>query len=615
MIRFKRLLLTLLVVSLNLCIQAQGLTVMPLGSYNPPKANAQMLKSSRDFQDSISLPFVEDFSYSGDHADYDKWLGYSVQINGNLPLKPPTIGVATFDGLDWKGNPYSNSTVSGPADTLTSKPFRLAYLPSDSLYLSFFYQPGGQGNFPEFVDSLILEFYKTSDSTWNWVWGSKGEDYPQLARDFSQVMIPIRDTAYLKNGFQFRFRNFAQQNGSWDHWHIDYLKLETGRFRNDTLYNDFAFMYPPSSLLLNYQSLPLWHFLPNANDNMAELYNLSFTSLNSGPANKFYGYEFFDANFNQVDLLVLSTQGPIIPREEFVAEEPVKYTYEDPGTDWTVYYLSHYLSDNNDEISRNDTATYIQVLSNYYALDDGTPEARISINNNGGGFAAQRFDCYLSDSLKAVQMFFNRTIGDVGGQPFYLMIWSAGSNAPGTLIYEQEVNYPANQGLNTFATITLDSAIFIPSGTYYIGWAQTNNFEINLGFDRTFNNNSRIYYNLDGNWYNYDAQGGTLMIRPLFGESFDTYVGNPETSQLQRSDWKLFPNPSSEKAIIQFPVETKFSTLIMDISGRVLYEINSQSHQVELPVNLFPAGIYLVGVKLASNQSYQFRKLIISENR
>jgi hypothetical protein len=615
MIRCKRLLLTLLVVSLNLCIQAQGLTVMPLGSYNPSKSSAQKLKSSRDFQDSISLPFVEDFSYSGNHADYDKWLGYSVQINGNLPLKPPTIGVATFDGLDWKGNPYSNSTASGSADTLTSKPFRLAYLPSDSLYLSFFYQPGGQGNFPEFVDSLILEFYKTSDSTWNWVWGSKGEDYPQLARDFSQVMIPIRDTAYLKNGFQFRFRNFAQQNGSWDHWHIDYLKLETGRFRNDTLHNDFAFMYPPSSLLLNYQSLPLWHFLPNANDNMAELYNLSFTSLNSGPSNKLYGYEFFDANFNQVDLLILSSQGPIIPREDFVAEEPVKYTYEDPGTDWTVYYLSHYLSDNNDEISRNDTATYIQVLSNYYALDDGTPEARISINNNGGGFAAQRFDCYLSDSLKAVQMFFNRTIGDVGGQPFYLMIWSAGSNAPGTLIYEQEINYPANQGLNTFATITLDSAIFIPAGTYYIGWAQTNNFEINLGFDRTFNNNSRIYYNLDGNWYNYDAQGGTLMIRPLFGEPFDTYVGNPEMSQSQRSDWKLFPNPASEKATIQFPNQTKFSTLIMDISGRVLFETEGQLDHVDLPVNLFPAGIYLVGVKSASDLSYQFRKLIISKNR
>lgn len=614
MIRCKRFYLILLVISFNLCVQSQGLTVMPLGSYNPPKQSTQSLKSSRDFQDSISLPFVEDFSYSGNHADYDKWLGFSAQINGNLPLRPPTIGVATFDGLDWKGNPYSNSTVSGPADTLTSKPFRLAYQPSDSLYLSFFYQPGGQGNFPEFVDSLILEFYKTSDSTWNWVWGSKGEDYPQLARDFSQVMIPIRDTAYLKNGFQFRFRNFAQQNGSWDHWHVDYLKLETGRFRNDTLYNDFAFMYPPSSLLFNYQSVPLWHFLPNANDNMAELYNLSLTSLNAGPSNKFYGYEFLDANFNQADLLILSTQGPIIPREEFVVEEPVKYTYEDPGTDWTVYYLKHYLSENIDELSRNDTATYIQVLSNYYALDDGTPEARISINNNGGGFAAQRYDCYLSDSLKAVQMFFNRTIGDLGGQPFFLMIWSAGANAPGALIYQQEVNYPENQGLNTFATIVLDSAIFIPSGTYYIGWAQTSNFELNLGFDRTFNNNSRIYYNLDGNWYNYAAQSGTLMIRPLFREPFDTYVGNPERVSQERSEWKMYPNPATETAIIQFPNETAFSSMIMDISGRVLYETNGQSNQIELPVDRFPAGIYLVGVTTDS-QSYQFRKLVISKNR
>lgn len=615
MIRCKLFIITTLFVAVGLFGNAQGLSLMPLGSYSVSKSNNQTKKSSRDFQDSISLPFIEDFSYPGNHADYDKWLDYSVQINGNLPLKPPTIGVATFDGLDWKGNPYSNSALTGPADTLTSKPFRLAYQPSDSLYLSFFYQPGGRGNFPEFVDSLILEFYKVSDSTWHWVWGSKGEDYPQLTRDFSQVMVPIRDTAYLKNGFQFRFRNFAQQNGSWDHWHVDYLKLETGRFLNDTLYNDFAFMYPASSLLLNYQSLPLWHFLPNANGNMDEFYNLSLTTLNAGPANKFYGYEFYNANLEQVDLLLLSSQGPILPREEYIVEEPVKYTYEDPGTEWTVYYLNHYLSENEDELSRNDTVQYIQVLSNYYALDDGTPEARISINNNGGGFAAQRFDCYLSDSLKAVQMFFNRTVGDLSGQTFYLMIWSAGSNAPGNLIYEQEVSYPSNQGLNTFATIALDSAIYIPSGTYYIGWAQTTNFDINVGFDRNFNNNSRIYYNLDGNWYNYDAQEGTMMIRPLFRYPNDIYVGTSASVADAQINWTLFPNPTSGLANIHFSSETAANVILMDVSGRILRNESSIGQQVELSVVDLPAGIYLVGVKTSTNQSYQFRKLIISNNR
>ncbi len=615
MILYKRTFLTVLLFVIHVSLQAQGLTLMPLGSYNAPKNNQPFNKSSRDFQDSISLPFVEDFSYSGNHADYDKWLGFSVQINGNLPLKPPTIGVATFDGLNWKGNPYSNSTSSGNADTLTSKPFRLAYAPSDSLYLSFFYQPGGRGNFPEFIDSLILEFYNVSDSTWSWVWGVKGEDYPQLARDFSQVMIPIVDTAYLKNGFQFRFRNFAQQNGSWDHWHIDYLKLETGRFQNDTSYNDFAFMYPATSLLLNYQSLPLWHFLPNANDNMDDFYNLSMTTLNAGPANKFYGYEFYNANQVQVDVLLLSNQGPILPREEYVLEEPVKYTYEDPGTESTVYFLHHYLSENQDDLSRNDTIVYEQVLSNYYALDDGMPEARISINNNGGGFAAQRFDSYLSDSLKAVQMFFNRTIGDAGGQSFFLMIWSAGSNAPGTLLYQKAVDYPPNQGLNTFFTIALDSAIYIPSGSYYIGWAQTSNFEINVGFDKNFNNNSRIYYNLDGSWYNYGAQQGTLMIRPLFRYPYNLYVGSESLPQRDIAQWNLYPNPASSSVNIQVSIEGNSHWMLMDLSGRMIKQGQSSNSQIEVSLDQIPAGLYFIGLKSAADSNYQFRKLVISNNR
>lgn len=615
MILYKRIFLTISLFLVQFCIQAQGLTLMPLGSYNAPKNNGQIHKTSRDFQDSISLPFVEDFSYSGNHADYDKWLGYSVQINGNLPLKPPTIGVATFDGLNWKGNPYSNALTSGNADTLTSKPFRLAYSPADSLYLSFFYQPGGRGNYPEFIDSLILEFYNVTDSTWAWIWGVKGEDYPQLPRDFSQVMIPITDTAYLKNGFQFRFRNFAQQNGSWDHWNLDYLKLEAGRFQNDTLYNDFAFMYPASSLLLNYQSVPLWHFLPNANDNMDDFYNLSMTTLNAGPANKFYGYEFYNANQVEVDVLLLSNQGPILPREEYILEEPVKYTYEDPGTESTVYFLHHYLSENQDDLSRNDTIVYEQVLSNYYALDDGTPEARISINNNGGGFAAQRFDSYLSDSLKAVQVFFNRTIGDVGGQSFYLMIWSAGSNAPGTLLYEKAVEYPPSQGLNSFFTFALDSAIYIPSGSYYVGWAQTSNFDINIGFDKNFNNNGRIYYNLDGNWYNYGAQQGTLMIRPLFRYPYDLYVGSESQPKRDLSQWNLYPNPANGSVNIQVSIEGNNQWLLMDPSGRVINQGESNNSQIEVSLSEIPSGFYFVGLKSASDSSFQFRKLVISNNR
>lgn len=589
---------------------AQGLKVEPLGSM-PLDQKSYGTKSTRDFPDTLQLPFVEDFSYPGPYPDGRLWLSPSAFISSTLPYLPPTIGVATLDGLRWDGQPYASIIQNGGADTLLSRPFRLNFPPSDSLYMSFFVQPGGIGNFPEFVDSLMLEFYSPVDSLWRWVWGSKGEDYPQTMRPFRKVMLPIRDTLFLKNGFQFRFRNHAQLNGSWDHWNIDYIEIDRFRNRFDTLHTDFAFMYPPKSLLHTYQALPLWHFLPQANENMDELYTLSLTTLNAFPANRFYGYDFFNANGDLVDFLQFENQGPIIPRQEYILEEPVKYTYEDPGTEWTVYYLKHFLSDNTDSLARNDTATYIQVLSNYYALDDGSAEARVSLNNNGGGFVAQRFENYISDTLKAVQFYFNRTVMNGAGQEWFLMIWAAGNNQPGQLLHQQALTYPDSPGLNQFSTIALSTPLFLPSGSYYVGWAQTSNFELNVGFDRNINSNDRIYYNLDGNWYNYAAAEGTLMLRPIFRYPFDIYVSTPATVQ-KPQEWQLFPNPSGDFIQISGDHADGTRWMISDLQGRVLLNGEYES-QTKLDVSTLPVGMYFLGLESSKGSGrFTWKKFIRS---
>lgn len=591
-------------------LQAQVLQLNPLGSVAFEKEWIGA-KSGRDVSDSLQLPFVEDFSYPGPYPDGRLWLSPSVFISGTLPYLPPTIGVATLDGLRWDGLPYATQLISGAADTLLSRPFRMNFPASDSLYMSFYVQPGGLGNYPEFVDSLMLEFYSPVDSLWRWVWGTKGEDYPQLLTGFRKVMLPIRDTLYLRNGFQFRFRNFAQLNGSWDHWNIDYIEIDRFRNRFDTLHTDFAFMYPPKSLLHTYQSLPLWHFLPQANENMDDFYNLSLTTLNAFPSNRFYGYDFYNAIGEVVDFLQFENQGPIIPRQEYVLEEPVKYTYEDPGTEWTVYYLQHFLSDNVDSLTRNDTATYVQVLSNYYALDDGSAEARVSINNNGGGFVAQRFESYIADTLKAVQLFLNRTVQNGAGQEFFLMIWAAGNNQPGQLIHQQSLTYPDTEGLNQFSTIALSAPLYLPAGSYYVGWAQTSNFEFNLGFDRNINNNDRIYYNLDGTWYNYSAAEGTLMIRPVFRYPYDIYVGQQSTAK-PNAEWLPLPNPTNGIVRIAGNFDPSASWVLMDLNGRMVANGKLDSNP-QIDFSSYPAGMYFLGIEEKSDsRSYIWRKVIRS---
>ena len=55
------------------------------------------------FKSTLSLPFIDDFSYDSHQVDNDLWMESSVFVNRTYPINPPTIGVATFDGLDANG--------------------------------------------------------------------------------------------------------------------------------------------------------------------------------------------------------------------------------------------------------------------------------------------------------------------------------------------------------------------------------------------------------------------------------------------------------------------------------------------------------------------------------
>ncbi|HPH82396.1 MAG TPA: T9SS type A sorting domain-containing protein [Flavobacteriales bacterium] len=612
----------LLYVSNADCLKAQ-LYTNPLGSNGQiSKASTFHIseqKSNRSLTDTLELPFIDDFSYEGFAPLNTLWTDYSVFINRTMTTNPPSIGVATFDGLNAKGEPYATSNVKGSADTLTSQAINLNYSPADSIYLSFFYQPKGIGNFPEYIDTFLLEFKNPNDTVWTWMWSSKGEDYPQTERDFEQVMIPIKDTAFLKNGFQFRFRNYAQLNGSWDHWHLDYVRLDRNRTKNDTTFLDYSYMNPPTSLLKTYESVPLKHFLPNADANMDTLFQISWTTQSPASDFKLYTYHFlnhdFDPDFDRDSLLAM--QGPILFRQEYLFTKAVKYTYEDPGTDWTVFDLVHYMDENTgDLIPRNDTAIYHQILSNYYSLDDGTAEERISINNNGGGFACQKFDTYLGDTLKSIQFYFNRVNDQVIDKSFYLMVWAAGSNEPGEILVNEGVHYPEYNGLNQFHTYELTTPIYLPAGSYYIGWAQNTGFDLNVGFDRNIDNNDRIFYNLDGNWYNYFSQSGTMLIRPLFGESQDIYVSTPDV-RLPKTNWKLYPNPSSSSIQIEFssPIAEPVNLVLIDITGRVVLNqtLNTTNNSVQL--NDLKAGIYLAELNTKQGRLGSVQRLLVNTVR
>lgn len=139
----------------------------------PFKGSSEKAPVRRGVAEARFLPFFDDFSHSNVYPDSTKWTDNNVLVNDGFPLCPPNRNGATFDVLDADGRVY-NYAISNAfvAEYLTSVRIRLdsimepeprALTPADSVYLSFYYQPQGNGNSPEAQDSLVLQFGTTTE--------------------------------------------------------------------------------------------------------------------------------------------------------------------------------------------------------------------------------------------------------------------------------------------------------------------------------------------------------------------------------------------------------------------------------------------------------------------
>ena len=224
------------IISFFLCITAfgQGEWLLPLHS-NPvirkylkdhPETTKVGAYKIIVTSDTIQLPFIDDFSYDGIYPNQNLWSDSNVYINRDFPINPPTIGVATFDGLNKYGLPYSTNSYDSIADHLTSRYINLNYPSDTTIWLSFFYEPAGHSLYPPYNgDSLKLEFENPADSSWDIVWSTPGNTDSTNNSVFTQVMINIRDSVYLNSGFRFRFTNIANLAQDEDQWNLDYVRL------------------------------------------------------------------------------------------------------------------------------------------------------------------------------------------------------------------------------------------------------------------------------------------------------------------------------------------------------------------------------------------------------
>jgi hypothetical protein len=605
----------------SIALFSQGLIESPL-SYNPVLAGKKRIAVSNfsfrssSIADTISLGskgIFEDFSYLSPYPDSSIWLDSAVFVNRGYAISPPSIGVATFDGLDATGYPYNffaPPNISAPADTLTSKPIDLNYPAVDSIYLSFYCQPQGIGNDPQQVDSLVLEF-KSPDtaSSWRHIWASEG--YALTDSVWRHIMIPIVDASFLKKGFQFRFRNYATTNGNYDQWNIDDVYLNRIRTINDTVLPDISWVYNGSSLLKDYTAMPWRQYTPS--ELITSVTNL-IRNNDSVLRNVTYNYETKNVTtstvldlFNGTSNINPFTLNKIYTDCDFnlgcISSAAIATsTFPASLSGSTTLQIQHYFSSGllGDVSPRNDTLTVVNEFSNYFAYDDGTAETAVGINRLNARLA-QQFTLKVSDSLSAVDIYFNPLETNAELYAFYLNVWSDVGGKPGIIpIYTAtkalSPEYP-RAGQNVFTRYYLEDPIFLQAGTYYIGFTQKTDKLLNVGLDKNNNTQNRIYFNVISNW-EISTIKGSLMMRPITG-----YVDDPtgmEKYANEVHETVVFPNPVSDKLQLK-TTEDNTSYVIMDVFGSaVLQGIYTPSSYID--VSMLSSGIYFISTPTSVNK-------------
>ena len=581
----------------------------------PMQSNPNLKKqNSKKKTAYISLPFFDDFSYASLESTFPKtalWADKYVYINNNYGLDPISIGVATFDAIGANGKlyPAASKSISFSADTLTSCYINLkGKTAADSIYLSFFYQPGGFGEMPDANDLFLLQFKEPgTNPRWDSVWSVKGSS----VAPFKQIFRAVIKESYLKDSFQFRFINRASinisssdpgKNSNGDIWNLDYVYMNQGRTNTDSvLKNEVAIIYPPQqSMLNNFESMPYAQFkiafakeraskfkVPLRNYKNSSVLVLSTINITDGFVN-------FEPIYNSV---------PVEPRL-FLFEENLPPLSSD-AAEFVDFEITLTISTDILDSIDNNTVTYIQKFSNYFAYDDGTAEYGYGLSGEGANNAmlAMHFKTYKEETIIGVEMFLNEAIEpkeDIS-KNFYLTIWNEQPNSdkdkirPGDTLYKKlQVNGFGYK--NEWHTFALDPPLIVPKN-YFVGWIQQSSYFANVGFDRNRNAMANTFFNLEGTDVSWEKsiKNGAIMIRPIIKT-----IGNPilvNTKVIEKIN--VYPNPATDVLYINLPgdeVGKNYKLQICNLAGSIIYFKENIDNSIN--ISQLQPGIYIL--KIAS---------------
>lgn len=581
-----------------------------------------------------SYPFMDDFSYDGPYPTKSKWLDDNVFVNSTMGFQPPSVGVASFDGLDETGTPRGGGT--GRSDFLTSSYFNLSSSDTD-LWLSFWLENKGFSYPSNPGDSMIIEF-KNDLGDWVSVGTIDGANYINADRPpFEFYKFPVEDDGdvFLHNNFQFRFVNRGNRNSIQDTWHLDYVILDQGE--PDGYFDDLAFSTKPTYILENYTSMPFWQFENFETSELSDSIFYVITNHFDVPV-LVTDSEVFHEETNTNTILngnhtVELSPSNILPDTSVAEFRTVPSSaFSDLGDDLVnsfanstdvlverTYTLVSGVSQSGTftDVLRNDTVRSTTVFQNYFAYDDGTAEAAAGLTNEGWDVAV-RFHANVADTIRGVQFHFPHYNPTNANKFFNLKIWIGELDDEPE--FERELLKPFYpdaffDSLQAFTTYVLDdfsgnvTTLPIPAGDFYVGWEYASGAPTYVGLDynspevvgKQFISNNISWFPL--------TDPGALMIRPVLGSTQPHPTGLNE-KPFAENFVKVFPNPASD--MLNFEIKDGvFQDYTVSIFNAVGQKINELPLNQQLDVSVLNSGVYLLNISNNETKESQIVKVVI----
>ncbi|MDD4848463.1 MAG: T9SS type A sorting domain-containing protein, partial [Bacteroidales bacterium] len=342
------------------------------------------------------------------------------------------------------------------------------------------------------------------------------------------------------------------------------------------------------------------------------------SNLDNNAQNVNYSYRIFNSNGSVVNADYSSIEWsdfvlPFIENGVYTKNSNVVLIYPiAPLLDSNQFIVKQWIR--GDDAAVSDSISFVQSFSNYYAYDDGTPEAGYGITPAESKMALH-FSLNHKDTLRAIDIFFNST--KERNNPNYLesfnfVIWNDNHGKPDNILYEQQM-FISSEKTGHFERFYLDEPIQIAAGGIFMGTIQETDANLNIGFDGSNPQQNQLFYKTPAdNWKNSEFEG-SLLFRPVFGKAIHDY---PDTTTAAPKSLTVAPNPNANSSrtfqiLLNYSFQADEHDLKVEVFNMLGQRVYAAPFTASVTLGNVSSGIYIVRVSNYTTGYVESTKLII----